>query len=60
MRIPLYQVDAFTHEPFKGNPATVCLLDKNMEDSWLQSVAKEMNLSETAFLLKQKDGFKLR
>jgi PhzF family phenazine biosynthesis protein len=58
--IPLYQVDAFTSEIFHGNPAAVCLLEKEMPDSWLQAVAAEMNLSETAFLRKQDDGYQLR
>lgn len=48
--IPLYQVDAFTKEPFSGNPAAVCLLEHECEDAVLQSIAAEMNLSETAFL----------
>lgn len=60
MRIPLYQVDAFTDEMFKGNPAAVCLLMKPRETSWMQSVAREMNLSETAFVSQRKDGFNLR
>jgi PhzF family phenazine biosynthesis protein len=47
----IYQVDAFTSEPFKGNPAAVCILEKEMPDSWMQSVAAEMNLSETSFVL---------
>jgi PhzF family phenazine biosynthesis protein len=47
--IPIYQVDAFTKVPFKGNPASVCILQKELEDSVLQSIASEMNLSETAF-----------
>ncbi|KUO53527.1 MAG: hypothetical protein APF76_12010 [Desulfitibacter sp. BRH_c19] len=55
----IYQVDAFTHEPFKGNPAAVCILDETMDKHWMQSVALEMNLSETAFLYPQKDGFNL-
>jgi PhzF family phenazine biosynthesis protein len=46
----IYQVDAFTSEPFKGNPAAVCILEKEMPDSWMQSVAAEMNLSETSLL----------
>jgi PhzF family phenazine biosynthesis protein len=50
--IPLYHVDAFTKEPFKGNPAAVCILEQPYEDSMLQSIAAEMNLSETAFLQK--------
>ncbi len=56
----LYQVDSFTQAPFKGNPAGVCLLDRSMPDSWMQNVAKEMNLSETAFLLKDENGWQLR
>ncbi len=48
--IPLYQVDAFTNEVFRGNPAAVCLLDDQYKDAVLQSIAAEMNLSETAFL----------
>ncbi|HEX4813972.1 MAG TPA: PhzF family phenazine biosynthesis protein [Nonomuraea sp.] len=47
----LYTVDAFTGTAFKGNPAAVCLLDSPVTDIWMQSVAAEMNLSETAFLL---------
>jgi len=49
--IPIFQVDAFTDELFKGNPAAVCLLSQQYEDRVLQSIAAEMNLSETAFLL---------
>lgn len=51
-RIPLYHVDAFTQEPFAGNPAAVCILEKPYKDDVLKSVAAEMNLSETAFLQK--------
>ena len=47
----LLQIDAFTDAPFKGNPAAVCFLDGARDDAWMQNVAKEMNLSETAFLL---------
>jgi PhzF family phenazine biosynthesis protein len=50
MSIPLFHVDAFTNEPFSGNPAGVCLLPSWKEDAWLRAVAGEMNLSETAFL----------
>jgi PhzF family phenazine biosynthesis protein len=46
----IYQVDAFTAEPFKGNPAGVCLLDNEPSVTWMQNVAMEMNLSETAFV----------
>lgn len=51
-RVPLYQVDAFTDTPFSGNPAAVCLLPAPVADEHLQAVAAEMNLSETAFLLR--------
>ena len=54
------QVDAFTDRPFSGNPAAVCLLAQPREDSWMQFVAREMNLSETAFLLPRDSGFGLR
>jgi PhzF family phenazine biosynthesis protein len=60
MGIPIIQVDAFTAEPFAGNPAAVCILPAPREDRWMQHVAREMNLSETAFLLWQEDGFRLR
>ena len=61
MRIPIYQVDAFvTDTPFSGNPAAVCLLEKAADESWMQNVAMEMNLSETAFLVPRSDGFDLR
>ncbi len=56
----LYQVDAFTEEPFKGNPAGVCLLEGPMGDGWIQNLAKEMNLSETAYLLPDEEGWRLR
>jgi PhzF family phenazine biosynthesis protein len=51
MPYPLYQVDAFTSRPFGGNPAAVCLLPRPQASAWLQAVAQEMNLSETAFLV---------
>src|SRR5271170_5860818 len=60
MTIPLFHVDAFTDKPFAGNPAAVCLLAEWKDDAWLQHVAGEMNLSETAFLVKNADGFDLR
>jgi PhzF family phenazine biosynthesis protein len=60
MTIPLFHVDAFTDRPFAGNPAAVCLLPSWKTDSWLQAVAREMNLSETAFLVTQPDHFDLR
>ncbi len=48
--LPVVQVDAFTDEPFRGNPAAICTLDRARDDAWLQAVAREMNLSETAFI----------
>lgn len=56
----LLQVDAFTDSAFQGNPAAVCILDRERDAAWMQNVAKEMNLSETAFLLHHADGFGLR
>jgi PhzF family phenazine biosynthesis protein len=56
----LWQIDAFTDRPFFGNPAAVCLLSEPMADEWMQAVAAEMNLAETAFLLREDDGFGLR
>lgn len=56
----IFQVDAFTNKLFSGNPAAVCILTKEHNERWMQNVATEMNLSETAFLLKQEDGFSLR
>ena len=64
MSLPLYQVDAFSQRPFAGNPAGVCLLpagDPRAQDAgWMQNVAREMNLSETAFLRPRGEGFELR
>jgi PhzF family phenazine biosynthesis protein len=57
---PLVGVDAFTGEPFRGNPAAVCLLDGPADESWMQALASEMNLSETAFVEPREDGFGLR
>ncbi len=51
MGLPLCQVDAFTREPFSGNPAAVCVLESWLEDARLQAIAAEMNLSETAFVI---------
>ena len=55
-----FQVDAFTSLRFKGNPAAVCLLKEAESEDWMQSMAAEMNLSETAFLRPQEDAFALR
>lgn len=60
MQIPLYHVDAFTDTPFKGNPAAVCLLPGIKSENWMQHVAREMNLSETAFVLREGDYYRLR
>src|SRR2546426_12491827 len=60
MNLPIFQVDAFTNKPFSGNPAAVCVLPEPKDDRWMQQVAQEMNLSETAFLLRQAGGFNLR
>ena len=60
MSLPLFQVDAFTDRPFSGNPAAVCFLPGSREERWMQNVAREMNLSETAFLYPERDGFNLR
>ena len=60
MSIPIYQVDAFSDAPFSGNPAAVCLPEGPAEGGWMQRVAAEMNLSETAFLHTEGDGYSLR
>lgn len=61
VRLPLVQVDAFSRDPFGGNPAAVVVLEGPRPAAWLQAVAAEMNLSETAFLLRRSDGhFDLR
>lgn len=60
MNLPLFHVDAFTNQPFTGNPAAVCLLDKPGDPAWMQEVAREMNLAETAFVQKQADEYRLR
>ena len=56
----IVQVDAFADRPFAGNPAAVCVLDSPAADDWMQDVALEMNLSETAFLMPEDDGYRLR
>jgi len=53
-------VDAFAAGPFAGNPAAVCLLTEPQSDQWMQQVAQEMNLSETAFLFPEENGYRLR
>ena len=56
----IVQIDAFTHKPFAGNPAAVCLMEKAADETWMQAVAAEMNLSETAFLSPIDRGYHLR
>ena len=60
MRIPLYQIDAFTDRLFGGNPAAVCPLERWLPDAVMQAIAAENNLSETAFFVPGGDGFELR
>lgn len=54
------QIDAFADRPYSGNPAAVCLLEEDRDSRWMQAVAAEMNLSETAFVRRAGDGFDLR
>jgi PhzF family phenazine biosynthesis protein len=60
MTLTIYHVDAFTDSIFSGNPAAVCILPEPREDAWMQKLAQELNLSETAFLQKRGDGYNLR
>lgn len=60
MNVRISQVDAFTSKAFAGNPAAVCMLTETRSADWMQQVAREMNLSETAFVLRRNDGFSLR
>src|SRR5262245_4116653 len=61
MGLPLFVVDAFTDRPFAGNPAAVCVFERYPSDEWLQQLGREMNLSETACLVRRAEGeFDLR
>lgn len=60
MSLAYYQVDAFTETPFTGNPAAICPLSGPVADAWMQQLANEMNLSETAFCYPEADGWRLR
>ena len=60
MSLRIVQVDAFTAKPFSGNPAAVCVLPSPADEKWMANVAMEMNLSETAFLYPDGDGYRLR
>ena len=56
----IYQVDAFTEKPFSGNPAGVCVLNEKLDEKIMQNIAREINLSETAFLVKSNEEYDLR
>ena len=58
--VPIYQVDSFTTKPFAGNPAGVCILETAPPDEWMQQVAAEMNVAETAFVIRTGESFSLR
>ena len=60
MKIPIYQVDAFTSRVFGGNPAAVCPLESWLDDATLQSIAAENNLSETAFFVGRDGQYDIR
>ena len=60
VEIPILQIDAFAAEPFTGNPAAVCLPDVAPPAGWMQQIAAEMNLSETAFAWPSGNGYSLR
>src|ERR1700728_1124927 len=60
MSVKIVQVDAFTAKPFAGNPAAVCVLPAAPNEAWMRDVAREMNLSETAFLHPENGGYRLR
>lgn len=60
MKLKIYQVDAFSSEVFKGNPAAVCFLEEWLDDHLMQGIAKENNLSETAFVVPVEKHFEIR
>ena len=60
MKIPIYQVDAFTGEVFRGNPAAVCLLENWLPDDMMQKIGMENNLAETAFIVPNGNSFDIR
>lgn len=60
MKIPIYQIDAFTDERFRGNPAAVCPLQEWLPDETLQKISAENNLAETAFVVSKGNSFELR
>ena len=60
MKLNIHTIDAFTDKQFSGNPAGVCILENDMPEKWMQNVAAEMNLSETAFIVKEVGKFRIR
>ena len=60
MKIPIYHIDAFANRVFAGNPAAVCPLEEWLEDSVMQAIAQENNLSETAFFVPEEHGYRIR
>lgn len=58
--LTVFQVDAFTHQPFRGNPAGVCVTDEWLSDDLMQKIAAELNLSETAFAVREGEHYRLR
>lgn len=60
MKIPIYQIDAFANEVFRGNPAAVCALDRWLDDTHLQAIAAENNLAETAYFVAEGEAYRLR
>src|ERR1700753_1842844 len=60
MTVPIYQADAFTNRLFGGNPAAICPLTEWLPDATMQKIAAENNLAETAFFVKNENGYKLR
>ncbi|HMH84087.1 MAG TPA: PhzF family phenazine biosynthesis protein [Gemmatimonadales bacterium] len=60
MGLQIVQVDAFANRPFGGNPAAVCILAEPRDERWMQDVAREMNVAETAFLHPENEGYRLR
>ncbi|MEO5925805.1 MAG: PhzF family phenazine biosynthesis protein [Bryobacteraceae bacterium] len=60
MHLPIYQVDAFTSTPFRGNPAAICPLESWLPDALMQSIAEENNLAETAFYVREGEAYRIR
>lgn len=60
MKLPIYQIDAFADKPLQGNPAAVCPLSSWLSDQTLQAIAEENNLAETAFLVEEAGGYRIR